>query len=180
MKKKIIGLFVFILMTFGLYFSACGSYTLTGEKYIGSSSDLKVDFFNKTNIGNYEEIYFQLYHKNVFIFNDDTSILVATYKPDEYKKQVDVIYDEITFLEGKDMGVYSDFMIGDWEFKVCEFEYTSYPNIFAMIAFCEKEQKIAYLEVYAKDLDRVSEEEGTKEPMVRFIENYFKYDFMSH
>ena len=42
-----------------------------------------------------------------------------------------------------------------------------------MIAFNDKECKIAYLEFYDKDLDRISEDDG----MVGFIDFYFKYKF---
>lgn len=175
--KKLIVTAIIIMVVYSLYFVSCGKYTLTGEKYINSSHDLGVDYFNKTNIGNYEDIYFQLYHKNVFVFNDDTSTLIATYSADEYAKQVDKINEEIPFLEGEESGIYSDFKIGRWEFKVCEFEYTSYPNIFALIAFCDEEYKIAYLEVYAKDLDRISEGDETEGAMQKFIKGFFKYDF---
>lgn len=164
-------------VTLGVLFITSRDYVYTGTEYIGSSYDLEVDYFNDKNIGNYEDIYFEIFRDDTFVFRDYSSTLIATYSLEEYKKQVTTIQREIPFLEGKEDGVYSDFKIGKWDFKVCDFENSVYPKYFAMIAFCEEENKIAYLEVYAIDLDLVPKGDEEEEPMQKFVKNQFHYDF---
>ena len=175
-KSKLIGTIVVVtLVLFFAYigFVCFGRYKLVGMTFLNSRFDKTADYFNTTNIGEYEDVYFQLYHQNMLIFASDATTLVATYSDTEYAKQVEKLQQEITFLEKSQYGVHGDFDINNWHFEVCTPEKTELPKDFAMIAFNDKECKIAYLEFYDKDLDRISEDDG----MVGFIDFYFKYKF---
>ena len=46
-----------------------------------------------------------------------------------------------------------------------------------MIAFNDKEYKIAYLEFYDRDIDFISEKGTDSESMKSFVGSYFKYNF---
>lgn len=146
-------------------------------KYLNSKHDPTTDYFNETNIGEYKDAYFQLYHKNMFIFESDSSTLVASYSDAEYAKQVEFLNQEITFLEKDEYGVHGNFSINNWDFQVCVSEESNIPKDFAMVAFNDEECKIAYLEFYDRDIDYVSEDENDKDAMVEFVEYYFKYHF---
>lgn len=176
MKSKF--LIISVITTLAVFFtyigfSCFGRYKLVGTRFLNSQFDKTADYFNTTNIGEYEDVYFQLYHKNMLIFRSDATTLVATYNDAEYAKQVEKLQKEITFLDKKDAGVYGDFDINNWHFEVCTPYKRELPQDFSMVAFHDEECKIAYLEFFDKDLDGVSENRG----MVGFIESYFKYKF---
>lgn len=177
-RKTIAMLIMLGVMILVLWFLLLGSYKLKGVKYLNSNQDHTGDYFNETNIGDYEELYFQLFHKNVIFYESDASTLIATYNADEYSKQVNKIENEIPFLNNKDeSGVYSDFEIGEWNFRVCKFEGTIYPKNFAMIGFHEETCEIAYLEFCNVDQDYITGAGDGNGSMEDFIERYFKYDF---
>ncbi len=180
MKKPIIvgvAILVPVIIIGALWFLMFGAYTLKGERYLNSKWDGTKDYFNQNNIGNYEEFTFQIHHKTMLIFESDATTLVATYSPEEYQKQVEKIKTEISFLKGENGDIYGDFEMGEWHFEVCDFEECIYPKDFAMIAFCEESNQIAYLEFYDMDLDTLS---GGKngETMPAFVRSYFRYRFV--
>ena len=64
MKKGIIVITTFVLLFGYIGFVSFGRYKLVGIKFLNSQFDKTPDYFNTTNIGEYEDVYFQLYHQN--------------------------------------------------------------------------------------------------------------------
>ena len=121
MKSKF--LIISVITTLAVFFtyigfSCFGRYKLVGTRFLNSQFDKTADYFNTTNIGEYEEVYFQLYHQNMLIFASDATTLVATYSDTEYAKQVEKLQQEITFLEKSQYGVHGDFDINNWHFEM--------------------------------------------------------------
>lgn len=173
MKKKpvIIAMVVLLLCLVGGWFMFFGSYKLKGERFIDSRWDKTENYFDLDNIGNYEDVFFQIYHKIVLIFQSDANTLIATYTPEEYEKQVKKLQEEVPFLEGEKESVYGDFEMNGWHFEVCDFEESRFPKSFSMVAFHEETNRIAYVEFKDPDLDTISGEKDG-ETMIYFVDHY--------
>lgn len=134
--------------------------------------------------GNYDDVYFQLYTYNMFVFQSQCTLLKFDYTEENYMAQKEYISNNYRFLdEPVYTASYNDYLIsenefdiGDWHFKVCEdYDYYSYPDFFRTIGFNEKSKSIVYIDFEAPDLDYLCE---TYEPMEEcFIDEYVGYNF---
>ncbi|MDE5604286.1 MAG: hypothetical protein K2I73_01740 [Eubacterium sp.] len=184
---------IFIIILFATIIIAGALVFLVGFIFFASDHTYKgIDEIEKghcifnadilDNVGNYEDSYYQIHHKNMAIFSSDASVLILKYNSENYESEKKKLEDDYIFLDapvkeedGEDYLISeNEFAIDDWQFKVCrsdgwtEFEY---PKYFRIIGYNEADNSIAYLDFDDSDLDIISES------MEEFIDCYFDYDF---
>lgn len=157
-----------------------GCYTIKGaEKEYISHSLTEENLLESA--GNYDDVYFQLYTYNMFIFQSRSSLLKFNYTEENYTVQTEFISNNYSFLDEPVIDDYdssymisqNEFDIGDWQFRVCA--DGDYPSFFRTIGFNEKSKSIVYIDFEAPDLDYLCE---TYEPMEEcFIDEYVGYNF---
>ena len=157
-----------------------GCYTIKGaEKEYISHSLTEENLLESA--GNYDDVYFQLYTYNMFIFQSQCTLLKFDYTEENYTAQTEYISNNYRFLDEPVLDNYDSsyiisqnkFYIGDWQFRVCADGY--YPSFFRTIGFNEKSKSIVYIDFDDPDLDYLCE---TFEPMEEcFIDEYVGYNF---
>lgn len=157
-----------------------GSYTIKGaEKEYISHSLTEENLLESA--GDYDDVYFQLYTYNMFIFQSRSVLLKFDYTEENYTAQTEFISNNYSFLDEPIIVDYdssymisqNEFDIGDWQFRVCA--DGDYPKKFRTIGFNEKSKSIVYIDFDDPDLDYLCE---TFEPMEEcFIDEYVGYNF---
>lgn len=157
-----------------------GCYTIKGaEKEYISHSLTEENLLESA--GNYDDVYFQLYTYNMFIFQSQCTLLKFNYIEENYTAQTEYISNNYRFLDEPVLDNYDSsyiisqnkFYIGDWQFRVCA--DGDYPKEFRTIGFNEKSKSIVYIDFDDPDLDYLCE---TFEPMEEcFIDEYVGYNF---
>lgn len=157
-----------------------GSYTIKGaEKEYISHSLTEENLLESA--GNYDDVYFQLYTYNMFIFQSRSALLKFDYTEENYIAQTEFISNNYSFLDEPIIDDYdfsyiisqNEFDIGDQQFRVCA--DGDYPKEFRIIGFNEKSKSIVYIDFDDSDLDYLCE---TFEPMEEcFIDEYVGYNF---
>lgn len=178
-----------ILLAIILAFVCCSCVKTDNniENYAKDVEKYQADLFmpNLAEIGEYNVVeYFS--RKDETIFPEYSMQLVVKYDEDIYLKEKERLKTAYTYLDkaqeadgNKD--VYTipveEFSYAGFSFKVATFEDTVYPKNFGMIGVSDEKFEIAYLWIYAPDLDSICEKEDNEiQAMNEFIEYYFSLE----
>ena len=203
--KKYILILLAVVILFNLSGCILGkSYTITDnniENYLDSKSSVGkndrdfescIDDYaaevlpNISELPKYEDIYYQYYIESRY-WVTETMLLVVTYDKNIYLDEIEEINNTFMFLDHvvkDDDNV--DFLLPEYVFQINEYEFRvidevqssfmEYPKSFGMIATSDEDNSIAYLYFYDQDLDIIGREDE-EDPMQRFVEMYFQYDW---
>ena len=180
--KKILVIILVLIITITL--CSCVKTDNNVENYADDIENFQANLFmpNLENIGEYKEVeYFKRKDETIF---------------PEYSMQLVVKYDEETFLAEKqrletayiylgepqkpdwDDTVYTipieDFSCAGFNFKIAKFEDTVYPKNFGMVGVSDENFEIAYLWIYAPDLDYIC---GTDANEIKEMNEFIEYHF---
>ncbi len=134
------------------------------------------------DVGEYKEANYFI-RKDETVFPEYAMQLVVKYDKDVYLKEKERLKTAYTYLDKAqkadwDENVYAipatEFFYAGFSFKVATFEDTVYPKNFGMVGVSDEKFAIAYLWVYAQDLDSICEvgNNGLEE-MQEFVECHF-------
>lgn len=137
------------------------------------------------NIGEYKEAeYFA--RKDETVFPVYSMQLIVKYDEEMYVKEKERLETAYTYLDKPQKpddndNVYTipieEFSSADLNFKIAVFEDTVYPKNFGIVGISDEKYEIAYLWIYAPDLDYICETDVNEvKEMNEFIENYFSLD----
>ena len=184
MKKLLSIVLVLMIMT-----TLCGcvrtnnnidNYTDDIEKYQANSfmPDLE-------DIGEYTDVAYFV-RKDEGIFPEYSMQLVVKYGEEEFLKEKERLESAYTYLDEPqkpdwDNTVYiipiEAFSCAGFNFKIAVFDDTVYPKNFGMVGVADEEYEIAYLWLYALDLDYICKTDANAvKEMNEFIEYYFNLE----
>ncbi len=189
MRKKY---FIFIAIIFSLFITGCSNKSLNAEDYLNSGtlidSKAKDIMPELEDLPEYKNIEYKYTHKSMLIFESHSVALIVSYDDNTFESEKEKLNEQYTFLDEKIKSEFdkSKYYIPEYEFSVESYTFrvidknstpnTKYPKSFGMIGVSEEKKSIAYLYFYGEDLDYIRDE-NEKEPMAKFIKEYFKYDF---
>ncbi len=179
---------VMILLTTMIMILTLSACTQTKSDITNYSHDVReyyADLFmpDLDSLGAYQEIDYSTKHDNS-LFPWDTMQLIVKYDEETFLQKKDLLDTSYPYL--KQPKRYDD---GDWyipvtefpfagfAFRVVEFEDTDYPRNFGMVGISEENCQIAYLWVYAPDLDLICmADENELKAMNEFMEYHFTFE----
>ena len=134
------------------------------------------------NVGEYNDIrYFS--RKDESIFPEYSMQLLVKYDQEEFLKEKEKLASAYTYLDEPQKADFDDtvftipiesFSAAGFDFKVAKFEDTVYPKNFGMVGISDEKFEIAYLWIYAPDLDYICETNRNEiKEMNEFIEYHF-------
>ena len=183
--KKIIAMFVTILTMVTLF--SCVQTNQNIENYSADIVKYQAALFmpNLDEIGEYEKAeYFT--RKDESIFPEYSMQLVVKYDQEVFLKEKERLERAYTYLDkpqklDSDRDVYTipieKFSFAGFDFKIAVFEDTVYPKNFGMVGISGEKCEIAYLWIYAVDLDYICEaDENEIKAMSEFIEYHFSLE----
>ncbi|GAA0086413.1 hypothetical protein UT300007_28530 [Clostridium sp. CTA-7] len=189
MRKKY---FIFIAIAFSLFITGCSNKSLNAEDYLNSGTliDSKAKYImpELEDLPEYKNIEYKYTHKSMLIFESHSVALIVSYDDNTFESEKEKLNEQYTFLGEKIKSEFdkSKYYIPEYEFSVERYTFrvigkdcapnTKYPKSFGMIGISEEKKSIAYLYFYDEDLDYIGDE-NEKEPMAKFVKEYFKYDF---
>ena len=181
MKKILVILLALIIM---ITLCSCVKTDNNIENYADDIEKYQAGLFmpNLDDVGEYKDVeYFT--RKDETIFPEYSMQLVVKYDEETFLKEKERLETAYTYLgepqkSDWDATVYTIpieyFSYAGFDFKIVEFEDTVYPKNFGMVGVSDENFEIAYLWIYAPDLDYIGESglNETKE-MTEFIKYYF-------
>jgi len=136
-------------------------------------------------INNYKQINY-FFRKDETLFVDYSMQLIVKYDDEDFSKEKERLKNAYVYLEEPQKAEWDDAFytiplekvsVGGFEIKVVKLEDTIYPRKFGMIGVSNEKCEIAYLWIYAIDLDYICEEnEDKNKEMKEFIEYYFSLE----
>lgn len=135
------------------------------------------------DIGEYEDVeYFS--RKDNGIFPEYSMQLVVKYDEENFsaeKQRLETAYtylDEPQKLNDEHYTIpVETFSVAGFDFKIAKFEDTVFPKNFGMVGISDENHEIAYLWLYAPDLDYICETGANEiKEMSEFIEYYFSLE----
>lgn len=187
-KKKIaviVSVIVVICVIVGAHFGA--NRTVSGMENYKKNYAKNPDYihFTLSEVGEYNEVYYQSATSGNLLFKSRASMLTAKYSAENFKKQNEANEylhyqeNEIKF-DGEHYALpQTEFTIGKWSFRVLESRSSNWqiPKSIDFIAVNKDERKIAYMTFYDQDLDYICSADEADGYMEKFVNKYFKYDF---
>lgn len=158
----VIGLLV---IAWSIYWLCFGTITKRDIKYYNELVDDITLMPRTSDIGEYENLDFKYYHKNMIIFESDSYTLVAQYDDTTYFEQKDILenkyeYGEKAIIDINGHSLAQKFSIGTFEFKVLSFdnyqEVLDYPKQMIFIGTSDDTCEIAYIYCFDWDLDYIT------------------------
>ena len=137
------------------------------------------------NIGQYTAIsYFS--RKDESIFPEYSIQLIVSYDEENFLKEKERLETAYTYLDEPQKNDMDDtvytipieaFSCAGFDFKVAKFDNTFYPKYFGMVGVSDDKCQIAYLWIYALDLDYICETDANViKKMNEFIECHFSLE----
>lgn len=134
---------------------------------------------------NCEEINYSLI-KDELLFLSDSLKLIVKYTQENFDKEKERLADAYTYLDEPRKAEFdetcytvpvTEFTIDTFAFKITEFENTVYPKEFGIVGISEETCEIAYLWLYAPDLDYIAEaDENGTEAICEFVNYTFAWE----
>ena len=183
--KKIIAMFVAMLIMVTL--CSCVRTDRNIENYPADIVKYQATLFmpNLDEIGEYEKAEYYT-RKNESIFPEYSMQLVVKYDQEAFLKEKARLERAYTYLDKPqkldgDKDVYTipieEFSFAGFDFKIAVFEDTNYPKNFGMVGVSDEKCEIAYLWIYAVDLDYICEaDENEIKAMSEFMEYHFSLE----
>ena len=183
--KKIIAMIVTVIIALTL--CSCVKTDNNIDKYVDDIKVYEASSFmpNLDNIGKYNHVeYFS--RKDKSIFPEYSMQLVAKYDEEEFLKEKEKLNTAYTYLDAPQKADFDDtvftipiesFPAARFDFKVAKFDDTVYPKNFGMVGISDEKFEIAYLWIYAPDLDYICETNANEiKEMNEFIEYHFSLE----
>ena len=140
---------------------------------------------NLEDIGEYKEVKYYT-RKDETIFSEYSMQLVVKYDEGTFLKEKERLESVYTYLDKPqkpewDDTVYTipiaEFSSAGFNFKIAIFEDTVYPKNFGIVGVSDEKCEIAYLWIYAPDLDYICETDRNEmKEMNEFIECHFSFE----
>ena len=181
-------LYIFLLIIL-IIFTLC-SCTKTDNNIDNYAENIKAyeaDTFmpDLNSIGEYEGIeYFT--QKDDGIFPECSMQLVVKYNEETFLAEKQRLETAYTYLEEPQKADFDDtvytipieeFEVLGFDFRIAKFEDTVYPKNFGMVGISDEKFEIAYLWIYAPDLDYICETNRNEiKEMAEFIEYHFSLE----
>ena len=181
--------FLLILLAVFLTFVCCSCVKTDNniENYADDIKKYRADLFmpNLADIGEYKEVeYFT--RKDETAFPEYSMRLVVKYDEETYLNEKGRLETAYTYLDNPQKPDYNnnvytipieEFSSSDFHFKIAIFEDTVYPKNFGIVGVSDEKLEIAYLWLYAPDLDYICETDANEvKEMNEFIEYHFSLD----
>lgn len=183
--KKFLAIVLILIITVTL--SSCVKTDNNIENYAADVENYCASLFmpNLENVGEYTEIsYFS--RKDESFFPEYSMQLIVSYDEENFLKEKERLETAYTYLDEPqktdgDNAVYTipieKFSAAGFDFKVAKFDNTFYPKYFGMVGVSDEKCQIAYLWVYALDLDYICETDANEiKEMNEFIECHFSLE----
>ena len=157
------------------------------ENYLQDIEKYQASLFmpNLEDIGEYKEAKYYT-RKDETIFSEYSMQLVVKYDEGIFLKEKERLESAYTYLDEPqkpewDDTVYTipieDFSSAGFNFKIAIFEDTVYPKNFGIVGVSDEKYEIAYLWIYAPDLDYICETDKNEiKEMNEFIEYHFSLE----
>ena len=136
-------------------------------------------------IGDYKDAKYFI-RKDESLFPEYSMQLVIKYDEEIFLKEKERLESAYTYLDKPqkldvDKDVYTipieEFSFAGFDFKIAVFEDTNYPKNFGMVGVSDEKCEIAYLWIYAVDLDYICEaDENEIKAMSEFMEYHFSLE----
>lgn len=182
MKKRIT--LITIISLIALTLCSCIKTDSNIDHYAVDVEAYKASAFmpNLDDIGEYESVeYFS--RKDESIFPEYSLQLVVRYDEENYLAEKEKLNTAYTYLEEPQKPDFDDtvysmpttrFETLKFNFRIAVFEDTVYPRNFGMVGTSDETFEIAYLWMYAPDLDYICKTDANEtKAMGEFIRNYF-------
>lgn len=183
--KKIIAIIATIMIALTL--CSCIETDDNIDNYSEDIKAYKASSFmpNLDNIGKYDDVeYFS--RKDETVFPEYSMQLVVKYDEEEFLKEKEKLKTAYTYLEAPQKADFDDtvytipiqeFSAVGFDLKIAIFEDTVYPKNFGMVGVSDEKFEIAYLWIYAPDLDYICETNTNEiKEMNEFIEYHFSLE----
>ena len=181
--KKITAMFVSILIMVTL--CSCVRTDKNIENYPADMEKYQASLFmpNLDEIGDFKDAKYFV-RKDESIFPEYSMQLVLKYDKETFLKEKKRLESAYTYLDNPqkiDDGNYTipieEFSFAGFDFKIAVFEDTYYPKKFGMVGVSDEKYEIAYLWIYAVDLDYICEaDENEIKAMSEFMEYHFSLE----
>lgn len=156
------------------------NYTSTVEKYHANLFMPKLE-----DIGEYDDIkYFS--REDESLFPTYSMQLTVQYDKETFLHEKERLESAYTYLDAPQKPDWDDtvytipikaFSTKGFDFRIALFEDTDYPKNFGMVGVSDEKFEIAYLWIYAPDLDYICKaDENEIKAMSEFIEQYFSLE----
>lgn len=183
--KKILAIILVLIITLTL--SSCVKTDNNIKNYTADVENYGASLFMPSleNIGEYKEIsYFSRKDENFF---PEYSIqLIVSYDEENFLIEKERLKNAYTYLDKPQKPYWNDtvytipieaFSVAGFNFKVAKFDNTFYPKYFGMVGISDEKCQIAYLWVYALDLDYICETDANViKEMNEFVEHHFSLE----
>ena len=180
--KKFLSILLVLIITVTL--CSCVKTDNNIENYADDKEKYQADLFmpDLEDIGEYKDVEYFI-RKDETIFPDYSMQLVVKYDEEGFLKEKKRLETAYTYLDEPqkpdfDDTVYTipieEFSSAVFDFKIAVFEDTVYPKNFGMVGISDENFEIAYLWIYAPDLDYICETDANEiKEMNEFIEYHF-------
>lgn len=181
MKRIIAITLVFMIMT---VFCSCVQTDNNIENYTEDVEEYHAGLFmpDLADIGEYKSVEYFV-RKETTLFPEYSMQLIVKYDEETFLKEKERLERAYTYLDAPqlDGDVYTipieAFSVSGFDFRIALFEDTTYPKNFGMVGVSNDEFEIAYLWIYAPDLDYICEtNENEIKAMTEFIEYFFSFE----
>ena len=167
MKMKIlIGILILVVI--------CSTIFVVHNFFIGSWSSSNINRYIKVteyknalpeieDLGEYKDIKFKYYRKNMLMFFSDAYIIRVSYNAENYEKEKDkflqnYVFETETLYDDGGYGKEPSFEMDTFGFKVISssnYELLPYPHDIIFIGFSDEKNEIAIVHYYDFDLDYI-------------------------
>lgn len=186
MKKT---LSIMLVLIIAITLSSCASVKIDNniENYAADVEECCASLFmpELEELPNYKEVEYYS-KKSDGLFAESSIQLIVSYEEEIFLKEKERLKTAYTYLdepqknEGDD-ALYTiplaEFSVAGFDFKVAKFDDTFYPKYFGMVGISDEKCQIAYLWVYAIDLDYICKTDANEiKEMTEFIEDRFSLE----
>ena len=183
---------IVIVIIFIFFINGCSDSSSGIKNYLNSGGEIDLNskdiMPSLEDLPEYEKIEYKDTYKSILFFESHSVALIVEYDDNTFESEKKKLDEKYTFLNEK---IKSDFdknkyYIPEYEFSIESYTFrvvdknntsnTKFPKSFGMVGISEEKKSIAYLYFYDEDLDYIGEE-NEENPMVNFLNKYFKYKF---
>ena len=184
--KRLFAIIVTTMIT-AMTFCSCVKIDNDIVNYADDVKNYQAELFmpKLEEITDYKDVEYFL-RKDESFFPEYSIQLIVSYDEENFLIEKERLKTAYTYLDEPQKPDYDDtvytipleeFSTAGFDFKVAEFDNTFYPKYFGMVGVSDERYQIAYLWVYALDLDYICKSDANKiKEMNEFIEYHFSLE----